>query len=121
MKGRVLLIDDSKGIQDSFSSLLEFKGYNVVTANDGFEGIKKLAENEIDCIVLDIMMPVAGGFDFLENIKPNAQYSKIPVIVVSGTGEDGAREKALSLGAAEFFHKPVPPKEIIDTIDLYIQ
>jgi len=117
MKGKILLIEDSEGIQESFSSLLKYRDYDVIVANNGFDGMKRLAENHVDVIILDILMPIMSGLDFLENIKHNAKYSNIPVLVITGMDEADAKEKALKLGAREFFCKPVQPRKLLDTID----
>ncbi|MFA6391725.1 MAG: response regulator [Patescibacteria group bacterium] len=101
MTKKILVIDDDSAIQQVIKSSLVPEGYDVRTADNGQAGLDLVKEFQPDVIMLDIMMPVMGGFDFLKQNKE----STIPVIVLSSLGQDGNEEKVKALGVKYFLQK----------------
>jgi len=82
--GVILVIEDDEGIREGFSMMLGFEGYTVLTANNGKEGLEILQGGQRPClIVLDLMMPVMNGLEFLEVIKNDSKLATIPVVLVT--------------------------------------
>lgn len=99
MAKKILLIDDNHLTREINSSLLEQSGYKTLAAGDGREGFKKLQEEKIDLIILDLIMPGLDGFEFLKLCKNNPLTQHIPVVVLSMRDSPQDMAKAKSLGA----------------------
>jgi two-component system nitrogen regulation response regulator NtrX len=99
----ILLIDDQKNILKSISLELKLEGYNVLTANSGFEGLQVIANNDIDLVMLDVLMPGMDGIETLRKIKE--LRSDLPVIMMSAQGTIEMAVNATKLGAYDFIEK----------------
>ena len=106
----ILVVDDDKEIANAIEIYLSREGYNIIKAYDGEEAIKKVNENEIHLIILDIMMPKKDGLQTLEEIRKS---KTIPVIMLSAKSEDYDKISGLDLGADDYITKPFNPLELI--------
>jgi DNA-binding response OmpR family regulator len=112
MKRTLLVIDDEQSIRMLLENFLG-KEFEVVSKNDGLEGIKFLEEGNLpDLIVADIQMPNMDGYEFLENAKASGFFNHIPVIMLSGNESSKERIKSLRLGADDYMVKPFNPEEL---------
>ncbi|MFV0421026.1 response regulator [Oleidesulfovibrio sp.] len=104
----ILIIDDEPMIRMTLSAYLEDAGYDTHEASDGVEGLSILAvhQEKIQAIIVDLNMPRMDGYEFLQ--AAGNLLKRIPCIVLSGSGYDDEVEKAVKLGAAGFFLKPIP-------------
>lgn len=84
---KILIIDDDKLLNNLLEKKLILAGYDVVIAENGDKGIKKIKEEMPDLVLLDITMPVMDGYEVLENIEKDDSIKDIPVIVISNSGE----------------------------------
>ncbi len=117
MRNKVLLIEDSKAVQQMYKNKLTLEEFTVLTADNGMEAIKLLAQEKPDIILLDLMMPIMDGYKVLQVIKSNQALAQIPVLVFSAKGQPEEVEKALSLGAAGYIVKATTkPNEVIEKI-----
>lgn len=117
MRNKILLIEDSKVIQQMYRSKLTIEQFAVITADNGMEAIKILSQEIPDLILLDLMMPVMDGFKVLQVIKTDPRLSNIPVLVFSARGQPEEIEKAMNLGAAGYIVKATTkPNEVIEQI-----
>jgi CheY-like chemotaxis protein len=117
MRPCVLIVEDDRDIRESLQEILEFEGYEVLTATNGKEGVEALSRMPRPCLILlDLMMPVMNGWQFLEAQKSNHCLATIPVVVVSAVSE---RDKAA--GAAAFIKKPVDLESLLKTVEKYCQ
>ncbi len=113
---KILLVDDEEDIIKMNMLRLIESNYEVISASDGKEGFEK-AEKEIpDLILLDVMMPRMDGLQTLEKLKSNSKTSHIPVIMLSGTGEKEALNRARVSGAADFIDKPFNGDMLMEAI-----
>ena len=110
----VLIIDDEPGIRTVLSDIIRDEHHNVLTASDGFEGLKLLKEEFIDLVILDVWLPNMGGIDVLTEIKK--EYNDIEVIMISGHANIDIAVKAVKLGAYDFLEKPLSLDKIINLI-----
>ncbi len=106
----ILVVDDDKEIVNAIEIYLKREGYNIIKAYNGNEALKKLEENEIHLIILDIMMPEKDGMETLQEIRRN---KTIPVILLSAKSEDYDKISGLDTGADDYITKPFNPLELI--------
>ncbi len=110
---KILVVDDDQAIRDILSRYLAKEGYEVQTAPDGQEMFQVLAAAEFDLIVLDLMMP---GEDGLELTKEIRKTSAIPIIILTGKGDEVDRIIGLEVGADDYMAKPFNPREVLARI-----
>lgn len=115
---RILVVDDDPEIIESMRSVLEAKGYTVMVARDGNQGLA-MAERDIpDLLILDMMMPKKSGFLVLERLKgKEAKTRKMPTIMI--TANEGGRHRAYAemLGVDEYIRKPFAIDKLIAAVD----
>ncbi len=116
MKGAVLIVDDEPDIQLVMSANLRKEGYEVDTADDGLEALKKLESRDYDAIVLDHQMPRLTGMQFLERLRDKAAGSAIaadvPVIVITAYGTIEMAVQAMKDGAYSYLTKPIQYEDL---------
>lgn len=113
---KVMIVDDSKTIRRTAESLLGKAGYQVITANDGFEALAKIVDNQPDIIFMDIMMPRLDGYQTCALIKNNETFKNTPVIMLSS--KDGLFDRARGriVGSDQYITKPFTKEELLDAI-----
>src|ERR1039458_704448 len=102
--GSVLIIDDEAAIRESLQTLLELEGYEVDTANDGTDGLARLADRPYDLVLLDFAMPERNGIEILQYIRERDSELAIIMITAYGTVENAVN--AMQAGATNFIQKP---------------
>lgn len=113
-KRGVLVADDDDGTRAVVADCLSREGYHVVTAVDGQEALDKLAQGNIDVVMLDARMPRMGGFDACRLIKAMPNF--LPVLIVAAKTDAGSRAEGLRLGADDYLAKPFQERELIARI-----
>ncbi len=113
---RILVVDDSATIRRSAESMLTSAGYDVVTAENGFEALSKVARHNPDLIFVDIMMPRLDGYQTCAIIKNNSQYRSTPVIML--TSKDGLFDQARGrvVGSDLYLTKPFTKEELLAAV-----
>lgn len=114
---KILVIDDAEFILESTSSLLEFEGYEVITAENGQIGVEKALEFKPDLILCDISMPVMDGFLVLENLRANDITHMTPFIFLTAFNEKSTMREGMTKGADDYLVKPYTRDEIVAAID----
>ena len=105
---RILIIDDEKDFLYFIKRDLELSGaFKVFAATTGRDGIDLAIRQKPDIILLDLLMPVMGGFEVLEALKTNKITTMIPVIMLTAIDNDEAKERALGLYTEDYIAKPV--------------
>ena len=112
-----MIIDDSKTIRKSAETLLNKEGCEVLTAEDGFEALAKIAEHKPDLIFVDIMMPRLDGYQTCTLIKNNRQFRDTPVIML--TSKDSIFDKARGriVGSEEYLTKPFTRDDLLQAVN----
>ncbi len=113
---KILVVDDEEMTIVAMAKKLRDKKYEVITTTDGVEALKLIADEKIDLIISDIMMPCISGFTLLTMLK-NFYFSKIPLILMSGYKDKRIVGMSHSLGAHTFISKPVDYTELYKKID----
>ena len=118
---KVMVIDDSVTIRRTAETLLKREGYEVVTADDGFEALSKIVDHRPDIIFLDIMMPRLDGYQTCSVIKNNRSFKETPVVMLSS--KDGIFDKARGrlAGSEQFVSKPFTREDLLDAIHQYVE
>lgn len=117
---RVMIIDDSKTIRRSAQSLLAREGWDVVTAEDGFEALAKVVEHRPDIVFVDIMMPRLDGYQTCALIKNNAAFSSTPVIMLSSKDSIFDKARGRVVGSEHYLTKPFTREDLLGTIDRHL-
>ncbi|MBX2871864.1 MAG: response regulator, partial [Saprospiraceae bacterium] len=108
----VLLVEDNPDMQQFVSSRLE-RGYRLIIASDGKEGLKKAVEQVPDLIISDIMMPKMDGLNLSKALRENSMTSHIPLILLTARAGQDEKIKGLETGAVEYLSKPFNTKELL--------
>lgn len=115
---RVLVCDDDAAILESLEIYLKAEGYEVLTATNGVEALDVIRENEVHCLILDIMMPRLDGLK--ATIKIREKYN-FPIILLSAKSEDTDKITGLGFGADDYVTKPFNPLELVARVKSQIR
>ena len=113
MPPTVALIDDDPGLLELLETYLVTEGFATLTAQDGIAGTRLALSGQADIVVLDIMMPGQNGIETLRRIR---EASTVPVLMLTGRGDDLDRILGLELGADDYVPKPCTPRELVARI-----
>jgi DNA-binding response OmpR family regulator len=123
MAKKVLMIDDDPEFVEAITNILDAKGYDVVSANDGKDGVAKAKQEKPDIILLDVMMTTKSeGFDVARELSKDANLKGTPVIMLTGVRKEmnlpfGFEPDADWLPVKAFLEKPVKPETLLKTIE----
>jgi adenylate cyclase len=109
----ILVVDDTPANVKLLADLLTVKGYLVVTAASGEEGLRRVAEDRPDLVLLDVMMPGMNGYEVCQAIRADSANGILPVIMVTSLDPAQERVKGLEAGADDFLTKPVNQPELL--------
>lgn len=114
---QLLLIDDDPNLILLVKDYLEFRGYEVITAENGREALDILEQQVPDMIICDVMMPEMDGYTFVEHVRQDPRTSWIPVLFLSAKGQSQDRVKGLNTGADVYMVKPFEPEELVAQVE----
>jgi len=112
----ILTVDDSRTMRDMLLMTLKQAGYDVVQAEDGEDGLEKLAERRPDAIITDINMPRLDGFGFIERVREDPSNISVPILVLTTESEQDRKERARAAGATGWIVKPFNPSKLLDAL-----
>ena len=128
MPEKILLVDDDPDILDALSMILEAKGYQVVTARDGIEGLANLKAEKPDLMILDLLMPKMDGFAVCKELQDPrwSKYKDIPILILTSVREEASRrryelETGLELDVDDYVEKPVSPDILLERVGKLIK
>ena len=111
---KVLIIDDERSIRNTLKEILEFEGHEIITAEDGRQGVEKARADNFDAIFCDIKMPVMDGNEVLDTLVASGCESAI--VMISGHGDIDTAVKCIKKGAYDFIQKPLDLNRILITL-----
>ena len=114
---KVLVVEDSPTMRQLIVfALKRIRGFRIVEANDGVDGLKKLSAEKFDLILTDINMPIMDGLKLVSMVRNDPNYKDTPIIVITTEGATEDRERAFALGANEYITKPTQTMKIPETV-----
>lgn len=113
----ILLVEDNEMNRDMLSRRLEKKGYTVIMAVDGREGIVLAEKHKPDLILMDMSLPEVDGWEATRQIKSNPATRAIPLIALTAHAMAGDREKAMEAGCDDYDTKPVDFARLLDKVE----
>jgi DNA-binding response OmpR family regulator len=117
MKKKILIVDDKSEFRRLTKTILQSQ-YEVESAENGIDALSILQNGyNPDLIVSDLLMPVLGGKDFLEQLKSSGLFKDIPVIILSSIDKSDEKIKLIKLGASDYLEKPYNPAELLVRIE----
>ena len=110
MKLKILVVDDEEHIRELIRFYLDKEGFSVLEAENGEEALEVVENEYIDLAIVDIMMPVMDGFDFVEEMR---EFKDIPVIMLTAKSQSKDKLRGFSLGIDDYVTKPFDPDELM--------
>jgi DNA-binding NtrC family response regulator len=110
----LLVVEDDPEMRDLLRKVLAKEGYRISVADDGREAFARIAHEDVDLVVTDMLMPSDGGLELLEAVRRS--HPALPVIIVTAFGDWDSYSRALALGAAAFISKPLRMSELITAV-----
>jgi two-component system, cell cycle response regulator DivK len=104
---RILIVEDKATSRELLRNVLEPRGYEVIEAVDGVDGLHKASEHQPDLILLDLHMPRLDGMEVLRALRGDPRFLSTPVIALTASAMQGDRERALAAGFNGYLTKPV--------------
>lgn len=116
MTTTVLAVDDSRTMRQMLEMCLSGAGFNVVTAEDGADGVEKLKESNPDVVITDINMPIMDGFEFIETVRGGDVGARMPILVLTTESDAAKKARARDAGATGWIVKPFDPEKLISAV-----
>lgn len=113
---KVLVVDDEPNIVLSLEFLMQQAGFEVTTAFDGESALILVNENPPDLVLLDISLPGISGFEVLEQLRNQAAFKRLPIVMLTAHGREVEREKGLALGADDYITKPFSTRQLVEKV-----
>jgi len=128
MPEKILVVDDDPDMRDAITIILESRGYQIVTAQDGVEALANLKAEKPDLMMLDLLMPKMDGFAVMKELQDArwAKYREIPILILSSVREEASRrryelETALTLEVDDYVEKPIAPDILLERVEKLLQ
>jgi len=116
-KKKILIIEDTELMVRFTTDILSAKGYEVVTADNGLDGIKMVASEKPDLVLLDIVMPGISGYEVCKLLREDESNNLMPIIILTAQGNEDDKLTGLELGADDYITKPFNPRELISRVN----
>ena len=114
---RILIVEDSPTMRQLLVfALRRLKDVDIVEAQDGMDGLRKVSSDHFDLALIDINMPVMDGLKLISLIRGEESLRSIPIVVITTEGAKEDRERALSLGANEYLTKPIQANHVLRVV-----
>ncbi len=114
---KLLLVEDNEMNRDMLSRRLKKKGYEVVMAFDGKQGVEMASDQAPELILLDMSLPIMDGWEAAGHLKANPETQSIPIIALTAHAMAGDKEKAMEAGCDDYDTKPVDFKRLLQKIE----
>jgi CheY-like chemotaxis protein len=118
--GTILVAEDKETNVMIIKDYLEYRGYQVITAETGVEALSKAEQLSPDAILMDIQMPEMDGLEAIRRLRANPRFSTIPIIAITAFAMPGDRERCLAAGANEYLSKPISLKILKQMIEKFL-
>ncbi len=113
MNRKILVVEDDPSALRLVVYTLEQEGYQVITASDGLEGVRKARDEHPDLIILDIMLPGLDGYEVCQQLRKEPETAKFPILMLSAKAREIDKDTGLKIGADDYLAKPADPSTIV--------
>ena len=117
---KILIVEDNEMNRDMLSRRLERRGYQIVMAVDGQQGVEMARAERPDLVLMDMSLPVMDGWTATREVKADAALAGIPVIALTAHAMDGDRQKALEAGCDDYDTKPIELPRLLEKISKFL-
>lgn len=117
MDTKILVVEDDPATSRLIEYTLHHRGYEVVSASNGLEGIRKAHEESPDLIILDVMLPGLDGFEICNRLRSEPATAGILILMFSAKAQEIDKDTGLKVGADAYLAKPAAPVEIINHVE----
>ncbi len=115
---RILIVEDSDSIRRMIEALVSARGHEVKAVSSGAKGLEEAFESTPDVILLDLNLPGSyDGFQVCERVRANPLTRSVPILIISATSDDDAKQRALAAGATAYYTKPFSPMALLKEIE----
>lgn len=121
MAHKILIVDDDPPIVELLKFTLEEAGYETIVAMDGDETLEKVKEEKPDLVLLDIMLPTKDGYSVLEELRGNAKFKILPIVIISAKVQEVDISFGLELGANDYFTKPLDLDRLVKKVEALLK
>jgi DNA-binding response OmpR family regulator len=118
MESTVLVVEDEPDIVGLLRDFLVSAGFGVLTAGDAVAAVEALTERQVDCVLVDVMLPGKSGFELCRHIR---ESSDVPVLFLSARGADSDKLRGLGLGADDYIVKSATPAEVVARVNAVLR
>src|SRR4030042_660288 len=116
MNSRILVVEDDPGALRLISYTLQAEGYEVITATNGLQGLRKAQNDKPDLVVLDVMLPGIDGFEICHRLRADPGTARLPIMMLSAKARETDKTTGLNVGADDYLTKPADPSDIVSHI-----
>ncbi len=118
---RILLVEDNEMNRDMLSRRLKRKGYDVIMAVDGEQGVAMARSESPELILMDMSLPILDGWEATRQLKSQPETSSLPVIALTAHAMEGDRDKALEAGCDDYDTKPIDLKRLLGKMKVLLE
>jgi DNA-binding response OmpR family regulator len=116
MSNRILVVEDDPGALRLVTYTLETEGYEVLTATNGLQGLRKAQNDKPDLVILDVMLPGIDGFEICHRLRAEPATAKLLIMMLSAKAREADKTTGLKMGADDYLPKPADPADIVSHV-----
>jgi two-component system alkaline phosphatase synthesis response regulator PhoP len=117
---RILIVEDDPSVLRATSYILEKEGYEVISAQNGLEGLKMAKDSNPDLLLLDVMLPGIDGFEICHSLRGEPKTADLPILMFSAKGQESDKATGLKVGADEYITKPVDREVLLSKVAAWL-
>lgn len=116
-----LIVDDSASMRQLLSFTVKDAGYDVVTAENGKDGLQKATGRKIDMVITDLNMPEMDGITFIRELRGLPDYRYVPIVMLTTEAQEAIKQEGRAAGASGWIVKPFTPEKLLDVVKKFIR
>jgi two-component system, OmpR family, alkaline phosphatase synthesis response regulator PhoP len=117
MAKKILMVDDDELVLLAVRELLTPLGFSVAIASNGIDALKKVASEQFDLVILDVIMPEMDGFEICAQMRQQESYRETPILMLTAKSGERDRQRGMEAGANLYLPKPIAPKRLIALVE----